>query len=776
MFLSLSWLKKHINIPGKISPEKIGSLLISHTAEVEEMKNPADFFEKIVVGQVKEVQKHPDADRLVVAKVWDGKEELTVVCGGSNVKEGMTVALAKIGAKVRWHGEGDLIEMQEAEIRGVKSFGMICSPREIGLERHFECSEKEILDLSEYNLKAGDNLGFALGLNDSIYEIENKNITNRPDLWSHRGFARELAALTGGKMTAEKIKTPTVNSKEKITVEIKDKKACPRYMAVQVDNIKIKASPLWLKTALLKTGTRSINNIVDLTNFIMFDLGQPLHAFDAQKINNGQIIVRKAQENEKITLLDEQTLTLSENDLLICDAQKPIALAGIMGGNNSEIDAETVSLILEAANFDAQTIRKTSLRFGLRTEASVRYEKGQDPNLCEEAIFKFLNLLQEVCPEATVSTKITDVQNFSNEKNLVKLDLEYANRKAGIVFTKNSVEKTLKPLGFTVSGTGKKLNVTVPSWRSQGDVSMQDDLIEELTRIYGFDNITPVLPEVQIKKPEPNEWLVLERQIKDYLAFGTGMNEALNYSFLGESQIQNPTDYLALKNPLNKEESFLRQSLVPGLKKNTSDNFRFFEKFRLFEVGSVYFKEPGEMPADKTGQTKIPRQGKRAAGVVAGEEKEIFLTAKGIVEGLFEHLGFELKEGLVEYTTDTKLEKPAVFFEINLTELLKQPRKSKIFSELPKFPGITRDLALVVDRQTSFQDIFKAISGISPLLVRANLFDIFEGGQIGATKKSLAFHLEFRDQDRTLTAPEADGIVAKLVLELEQKFNAQIRK
>ncbi|PJE60019.1 MAG: phenylalanine--tRNA ligase subunit beta [Candidatus Portnoybacteria bacterium CG10_big_fil_rev_8_21_14_0_10_44_7] len=777
MFLSLNWLKNYID-PRKTDPQKIGELLTLHTAEVEGTKNPADFFKNIVVGQVLAVKKHPGADRLVVARVTDGREKFQVVCGGTNVKKNMLVALAKVDSQVFWHGEGDLVTLKAAEIRGQKSSGMICSPRELLLDRHFVCGEKEILDLTPYNLSVGQNLGEALELNDTVYEIENKTITHRADLWSHYGFARELAALLNTKFNEYSPDKLKIRPKEKTAVKVVDKKACPRYMAVKIDHVKVGPSPLWLKTALFAAGTRSINNVVDLTNFVMYDLGQPLHAFDASKLTGEQIIVRKAKDKEKITTLDEETLNLNKEDLLICDAEKSVALAGVMGGNNSEIDGQTTTIVLEAANFDAQTVRRTSLRHNLRTEASMRFEKGQDPNLPELGLLKFIDLLKEVCPEAQIASQITDIKNFTNKKRVIKLDVNYVNKKVGLSLDKKNIGRLLKPLGFTISGQWPKLNVIVPSWRAVGDVVVPDDLIEEIARMYGFNNIQPVLPKMQVNKPQPLQELRLERQIRDYLALGCGLNEALNYSFVGESQASDSGQYLALKNPINQEESRLRQSLLAGLKKNAIDNLRFFDEFGLFEVGSVYFRKPGELPADKTGRTKIPHQEKRVAGVLVGDDKSLFLRVKGIVERLFAYLGLAFKDDLVNYVMDKSLDKPAIFFEINLTALLAQAPKPKMFSALPKFPSIERDLAFVLNKKVDYQSVVAAINQclIAELNTEFDLFDVYAGQNLEPGKKSLAFHFKFSRPDRTLAAQEADNALDKIKAGLKKNLDAQIRE
>ena len=406
MLLSLNWLKDFVNISKSITPEKLGELLTLHTVEVESINKTGENLANIVVGKILKLESHPNADKLKLAMVDIGQEKLKVVCGGSNLYEGMLVAFAKIGARVRWHGQGELVELQAAEIRGEKSAGMICASSELGLADLFTAKDDhEVIDLRG-NYKVGQNLAEALGLDDVIYEIDNKSITNRPDLWGHYGMARDLAAVLN--LQLKKIDTKpqkdanAAKIKTRIKVEVKDAKLCPRYMALAIGNIEIKPAAVQIQKRLIACGMRPINNIVDITNYVMLELGQPTHAFDAQKLGD-TIVVRRAKPGEKITTLDGQERKLDEEMLLITDSpsasqlhrdygeasQNPVAVAGVMGGGNSEIDNNTKSILIEAANFDPVSIRKTSSSRDANVPGDSRSASERSASVLRAASAKF---------------------------------------------------------------------------------------------------------------------------------------------------------------------------------------------------------------------------------------------------------------------------------------------------------------------------------------------------------------------------------------------------
>ncbi|MEK7189363.1 MAG: phenylalanine--tRNA ligase subunit beta, partial [Patescibacteria group bacterium] len=570
-----------------------------------------------------------NADKLKVCEVDVGQEKLSVVCGGSNVKEGMLVALAKIGAKVRWHGEGELVELKPIAIRGVDSQGMICASTEIGLGEMFPLKEeKEILDLSGRRLKIGASLAEALSLDDAILEIDNKSLSHRPDLWGHYGIAREIGALFKTKLKEYSVGKFKKGSGFDLRVKVIEPKLCPRYMAVGIDGVEVGESPAWLKQRLLAVGLRPINNIVDITNFVMLDLGQPMHAFDAARFSchserseeslssmKGKrsfglrpqddivIIVRKAKDGEEFITLDGENCKLDSSMLVIADDKQAIALAGVIGGEASGVNENTKTIIFESANFDAASIRQTSIKLGLRTESSARFEKGLDPSLCELALRKAVELVLEICPGAKAVSSMIDEAHWHLNRGTIELSMEFLRNKLGVEIKQKEVAEILANLGFGVKAKklvleryrGNVLLVAVPSWRAGKDIVLVEDLVEEIARIYGFVNIPSQLPIFSIAPPEENKLRNLERRAIETLIKELGYTEIYNYSFVSAEQVKNLGDdlskYIELDNPLSKEKPFLRRHLLPNLLENIKNNLENYNELKTFEIGKVFSAE-----------------------------------------------------------------------------------------------------------------------------------------------------------------------------------------
>jgi len=477
MLVSYNWLKKHVNINDNFSAEEVAAKLKSSTVEVEKVAYQGKNLESVVVGKVVTADKHPNADKLKVCQVDVGGENLPIVCGGSNVSMGMLVAVAKVGAKVQWHGEGELAELVPTKIRGVESRGMICASTEVGLGQMFPLKEeKEILDLSHFNFVVGTPLAEALKLDDYIFEIDNKSLSHRPDLWGHYGLAREVATIFNRDLNEYQTKEIKDNKEIKLEVKVEDEELCPRYMAVAVGGIKIGESPAWLKQQLLAVGLRPINNIVDITNYLMLDLGQPMHAFDATKINGHKIIVRRAKEGEEFVALDESRHKLTSEVLVIADAKGPVALAGVMGGLESGVTGETQTVIFESANFNSTSIRKTSTRLGLRTDSAIRFEKSLDPNLAALALRRAVELTLELCPEAKVVSKVVDKKHFTLPIGPIEIALETFQQKLGVKLEEKEIIRILSKLGFEIKQKKTSLSVKIPTWRATKDISLAEDL------------------------------------------------------------------------------------------------------------------------------------------------------------------------------------------------------------------------------------------------------------------------------------------------------------
>lgn len=809
MYISLNWLKDFINVPSKITPADIAQKLTAHTAEVEGFIDQSKQFDKVVVGKVLEVKKHPNADRLRLALVDVKTEKLAIVCGAPNLAEGQLVPVALVGAIL----PGGL-EIKESEIRGEKSYGMICAEDELGLGKNHE----GIIVLKS-TAKVGESFAKYLKVDDTIFELDNKSLSNRPDLLNHYGIARELGVTLNlalkpyNKFIDKTIQFP-VDKKSELNVKVEDKDACPRYMAVKIDNIEIKESPAWLKDRLIAVNQKPINNIVDLTNYILLDLGQPLHAFCADKVK--KIVVRFARNGERLETLDEKERILSSEDLLITDGEKPLAIAGIMGGKDSGVTPETTSIILEAANFNAPFIRKTSQKLGLRTESSTRYEKALDPLLTEEALFRFINLLFKMLPKAIISSPLTDINQIKPVSKEIILDLDWLDKKIGQVIPEEQVLGNLEKLGFVVNRVSdRQLNVLVPSWRATRDISIKEDLAEEILRIYGYDNITSQLPIETLVCPEINQERLLERKIKTFLALRHSLSEVYNYSFVGEDQLKKLNidffKHLRLANPASDVHTMLRQSLVPNLVNNVKANQAKADDFGLFEIGSVFFNAPGSLPKEASGDETIPYQEKHLGMVLAGEDKNIFRRAKGIIISLLEHvLGYDLESEFLEVleapgwvnkqeaariivagqeigiigrldkiaASNVNLKKQVVLAEINFQNLflLATGLNKGKFKELAKYPAVSRDLAFVLDKKILYNDVRMEIAKFDALIKQVELFDVYSGDKLPDNEKSLAFHLTFQSADRTLVAEEVETLINGLLKHLQAKFEARLRE
>lgn len=804
MYLSLNCLKDFVKIPKKITPTELSDLLTMHTVEVEGWQAQSQIFDRVVVGKVLSVSPHPSADRLRLVQVDVKKETLAIVCGAPNVAQGQRVPVALIGAKL----PNGLI-IKESIIRGEKSFGMICAEDELGLGPDHE----GIMVLADH-AKVGQNFADYLGLDDIILEIDNKSLSNRGDLWGHYGMARELGAL---------LKTPLrpylqINEsilqsigKDSVAVKLEDKNICPRYLAVKINKVKMMESPRWLKERLVAVGARPINALVDITNYVMLESGQPLHAFDASGIK--KISVRLSRAGESLETLDGKDRLLPESSIIITDGSEPLAIAGIMGGLKSAINDQTTSIILEAATFDAVAVRKASQRLNLRTEASMRFEKTLDPNLPSVAWQRAWQLIKEIMPEAELAGEPTDVINFKLESEPLAVDFSWLKKKLGYKLSRKDAINILERLGFRVSLSKNVLLVTKPTWRAVKDVVIKEDVLEEVARIVGYNNIAASSPAVALSLLPDNPELRLERNIQDILSGAGGLHEVYNYSFLSEASLTKlnlePTRYLKLVNPISEQHVFLRHNLLVGLLQNVRLNQFNYHSFGLFELGRIFLPLPGDYIKDAKGEL-LPYQGKRLGLMIAGADSAaVFSRAKGLVELLSRTLwpqsvaeftalensplwaqpnqvagiyvaGRELGlVGLLEnkVTTSFGIKLKVAFVELNFQDLLtlSNSMPSRQYREVSKYPAVVRDVAFVVDEKILYNDFWRLLVNFHPLLNQAELFDVYQGGALAAGSKSWAFHLTYQAKDRTLTAEEIDIIQADLIQACRDRFDAQIR-
>ena len=650
MKVSLNWIKDYVSIPEEIPLSKIAYDLTMSTVEVEGMTVIGNDYENIVVGVIKELMVHPNADKLTICKTDIGGGDVReIVCGGINLCEGMKVAVAKPGAMVRWHGEGEPVEIKNAKLRGVESYGMICASSEIGLFDLFPFDEEAtIVDLSSFDAEAGANLADALGLNDVILEIDNKSLTNRPDLWGHYGIAREISALYDLPLREFEAYTPPSTPDFEITID--DTGRCPRYVGVRIEGLDTKPSPFEIQSRIWRVGMRPINAIVDITNYVMLSTGQPTHAFDSDNIK-GHIIVRRAGNEERLALLDGKELTLCPEDLVIADEENAVGLAGVMGGVKDSVLQDTTKVILEIANFEALGIRRTATRYEVRTEAAARNEKGIDPERCDIALSQAMRLFAEIYPGMAV-TGFRDVYPKLLQRSEVEVSLDWLERRLGKRIPNDEISRMLENLGFEVefdverpndmpgvNSRGGSMRLIAPTWRSTGDISIPNDIMEEVARMHGLENFEPTSIAASFDSAINQQDVDIDRKIREYLAVRCGMQEVYTYPWISDeyvNTIQGSFDgMLEITAPPSPDERRLRSSLLPGLCKAAAGNAHNFDEFAIFESAQVFFD--GNFSSEYDPRESLPHQHKSVAGAFVGSLDDVnalFRRAKGAIEAL----------------------------------------------------------------------------------------------------------------------------------------------
>ena len=810
MKVSLNWIKDYVDLPADMDLKRLAYDLTMSTVEVEDTIELAKQFDHMVVGRIKTIEQHPNADKLKVCKTDIGGEVKDIVCGGSNLTEGMKVAVALPGAMCKWHGEGELVEIKKSKLRGVESYGMICGAVEIGLSDLFPTKEEaHILDLSDFDAPAGTPLADALELNDIILEIDNKSMTNRPDLWGHYGIARELAALYGLPLKPIAPYRSDVGQGS-LTVTVEDTERCPRYVAASIENLYVKPATYKMQSRIWKVGMRPINALVDVTNYVMLATGQPTHAFDSDHIA-GHIIVRRAAEGEKLLLLNGKELPLSTDDLVIADDAGAVGLAGVMGGAKDSILPETSRVILEVANFDAKGIRRTALRYDNRTEASARYEKAIDPERCDQALAMSMALFAELYPEMKV-TGLSDLYPKHLENAEIDVTLSWLERRLGKSLTPDDVKHKMELLGYQVTFDGDNMHVVVPTWRSTGDVSIKADIMEEVARMYGYENFeaAPITTSFDgaINQLDKD----LERKIKVYLSFRCGMQEIFTYPWMDElyvnAVLQSTDGILALSTPPSPAERLVRSSLLPNLCKAVVKNERYFDEFAIYETAQVFRDENYTTPYDP--REKLPSQRKHVAGAFVCGGKDVttlFRKAKGVLEMMprYTHMeGFTLKQvekpvwadnvvWLNVYLGEERIGDLALLskkvsmecgiknlnvmlFELDQDCLKPFRSRTNSFTHLPEYPMTEYDISVLLPGEVKWEDVAQTIRGVkSELFHGAHFVDEYRGKQVPDGKKSVTVRLAIGSKEKTLTSAEIEDVANGVINMLVKRFGAELR-
>lgn len=791
MKLSLRWLSRHVDL-SHLEPARILADLTMSTAEIEGVERFGEGLECLVVGHVRKREKHPDADKLSVCTVdlQDAGGVVQIVCGAPNVAAGQRVVVIRPGDTLPAVGTKGPLKIKVGKIRGVESHGMICSEAELGLSEEAD----GIMVLPE-DTKIGARFVDTAPVQDHVFEIDNKSINHRPDLWGHYGFARELAAIYGLELKPAATPVELPADGESITVEIEDdaRAACPRYCGLVIDGVTAGPSPDELRWQLAAVGQRAINLPVDLTNFVMLDLGQPMHAFDRRHVGDGPVRVRFAREGEKITTLDAQRRELQPTDLLICSGDRPEALAGVMGGEGTMVEADTTSLFLESANFHATTIRRTSMRLGLRTDASARFEKAQDPRSAELAVHAFLGLLQRYCPTARAAGPLSDPAGFPFEPPVVELRRARLHTKLGHELGDEQVSAILASLQFGVEVGDDGFAVAVPSFRATKDITAEDDLIEEVGRMFRYDNI-PERPLVGTVEPPPrNEELALSRRLVEGACFDLGCSEVYNYSFVPDGVVAacGAADhaYARVKNPVAPEQARIRRHVMPSLLAALPQNLRTRPEVRLVEHGKGYH-------AEMRGEHGLPHEVRELAVVISRRDGEHpFGELREAVAALLRRSGYAPVMERAWHGKDQPWVHPsrAVAIDrdgspvgyvahlhpgiaramdlpgstaiacVDVRALLVAGRSVGGYSPVPAFPPLPVDVALLVDETVQVAAVADFLRKVGRKLVRdVSLFEVYRGERLPAGKKSLNFTVTLGAEDRTLDDKDESRYLGKV--------------
>ncbi len=798
MYVSYRWLARHVDLSG-ISAEELGADLTLSTAEVEGVERFAPQLSDVVVGHVVASEQHPDADKLTVCTVDVGDNApLTIVCGAPNVDGGQKVAVAQVGTLL----PGDF-KIKKSRIRGVESRGMICSVKELDIG-----DEHDGIWVLPDAAEVGEPVDRALGVEDWIIEIDNKSLTHRPDLWGHRGIAAEVAAIYRLPLTPLDVSLPETGDDPPLPLRV-ESDACSRYLGLSIHGARAETSPDWLRWLLLAVGQRPIDVIVDLSNFVMLDLGQPNHVFDATRLVDG-ISVRNARGGERMTTLDGEERRLGPADLLICSGDAPVALAGIMGGEASKVGTDTSQLLLEVATFDAPTIRRTATRLGLRTDSSSRFEKSLDPTLPLAAAGHFARLLQELQPGVSLPAPIGDAGKWEDPSRQLRLRPARVRSALGVDIPDAEIIDILERLRFGVeSSAGGVLDVAVPAARAMKDVSLEQDLIEEVGRIYRYENIPEQTMVAPVRPPAADERRTIVRRIQDRLSGTARFHEVMSYSFVSDAMTrklgQDELPHVTVANPMAQDEARVRRSVLPSLLGTLQQNRRHRDDVRLFEIGKGYRPESGSDRGQPEEVHQVALVWASPALTAGGFEADRMSHLQGVVADLVTYLGIQATTWTAAATPPTwahparclsgsfpsagepgavvanlepalardlgltdELESDVAVAQISIDALLSAERKLRAYRPIPRLPGIKLDVAVDLPEATHAADLVAVIRAAGKgQVAETELFDVYRGKNLESGRKSLAYHIVLQSEKKTLTDKDQSRFLDRLERGLE---------
>ena len=792
MHLSYNWLARHVDLDG-IGADELADLLTMSTCEVEGVEPFAPHLADVVVGHVTQREKHPDADKLSVCTVDVGGEEpLQIVCGAPNVDAGQNVAVATVGTVL----PGDF-KIKKSKIRGVEARGMICSERELGLG-----DDHDGIWVLPAEAEVGRSVRDALGVADWVLEVDNKSLTHRPDLWGHRGIAGEIAAITRRALKPLDLSAPETGGGGPFPLRI-ESAACPRYVALSIDGVQGGKAPVWLRMLLLAVGQRPIDLLVDLSNFVMLDLGQPNHTFDRSALSSEGIVVRQARAGERMQTLDGEERALEEADLLICSGETPVALAGVMGGEGSKVADGTASLLLEVATFDPVTVRRTSARLGLRTDASARFEKHLDPTLPLKAAGHFSRLLAELQPGVTFPARLADAGEWSDPAHTLTLRTGRARTALGVQISDEEQGDILTRIGFGVRAGEGVLEVDVPPARATKDVTIEQDLIEEVGRLYQYGNVPEAALVAAIVPPTADLRRRMVRAVQDRLAGAARFHEVMSYSFqsdaLHDALGAGGASYVTVQNPVAEGSSRMRRDVLPSLLAVLENNRRHRDDVALFELGKGYRPEG----ASERGEPTEVHQVALAWAGTRPEEGAPYHTARlwrlrAVLEDLLDALGLpaptfaagqdvpawahpakcldvvverevvgrlaELEPGVaVDLGLAGELASDVACAELSLDALLAASARPPGYEPIPRFPGVKVDVAVLAPDELPAGELAAVIERAGRGAVAGlELFDLYRGESLGEGRKSLAWHVLLQSQTKTLTDKDAQKFLSRV--------------
>jgi len=786
MNVSLQWIEELTGLSGLDGDETFRRVTL-HTAEVDRWTDMAAALRGVVIGEVLTCEKHPRADKLTVNTVSVGGEVLQIVCGAPNARAGMKTAVALSGTVVGG------MTIKKTKLRGVESCGMMCAEDELGLSDDHE----GVMELAS-DAPTGQPLAEYLGRTGAVLEVDNHGITHRPDLWGHVGWAREIAAQNGVSFDYPYDLGFDYDTSGGVTVNIADPDLCPRYTMTVVEGVEVKPSPPWMRQRLEQCGVRAINNIVDITNYVMLEHGEPLHAFDRDRLTGTTVTVRRARTGETIETIDHVDRELDDGMLVIADEAGPIALAGVMGGAATEVGDTTTRLVLEAANFNRAVIREARKKTGLQSEATNRFEKGLVPELTAVAMNRIVALIRESCPGARV-VDACDAGGTGPETTAVRMHKDAAARISGMPITAEETRRLLAAVGCTVHEAGDDFQVDVPFWRRR-DLSIQEDLVEEVSRLYGYERVSERATEVPLEPAPINRRRRRERRIKEELA-AAGLNELYNYHFIGRDLLRRfglPDDGLIeVENAIDKTMDCMRTTALPQLLQAVQRNLHHTDAAAVYELGRVYRPDPSAA----TGSVESDR----LSGMVwARGDSEPFYRAKAHVRRLLSamRLPFKWREAadLPPYAHPGRslalavagqpagfvsevhpriaarfdVDLPVGMFDLDMDALAGATAREITYTDISRYPAVHRDLALLVDEKTRSADVVSLARRAGSLVRAVELFDEFTGGSLPAGKKNLAYRLTLQAPDRTLPEDEINGVM-ETILDLLRQNGIELR-